>query len=246
MMGEQFSWIIFGLMILGGLILGRFFKRCSTIFIMPSLIFPILPFPMGPKEEGFNPNLYLTPTLKYSVIGKGLSLMYEPQLVSMVNRINQELKSERFELIDVNRSPMASIGFFANPSSLTPSVRFLGVTARVNIKLSYFPDNDWGRMADAMDAFGKDLLTIIGDTLGGMQEIGVRGAVLVLLYSKLTLNDPNYYEQAEAVVIFIPRETLNEFNAFRLKFNQLYEQSEIFAFKGKDQIKVLFEEFLQG
>jgi hypothetical protein len=129
---------------------------------------------------------------------------------------------------------------------LTPSIRFLGVTARVNILLTYFPDTDGGRLADAMDAFGKDLLVILGSTLSSMQDLSVRGAVLILIYSKAKLSDPNYYDQAEAVAIFIPRETLQQFNSFRIRFDTLFSQSEIFSFKGRSEIQTMFNEFMKG
>jgi len=210
------------------------------------LVLPFIGNSGSPGSVSFNPNLYITPALKYSVLGKGLALMYEPQLVSMATRINQEMKSDRFELIDLNTSPMGSIGLFSSPSSLTPSIRFLGVTARVNILLTYFPDTDGGRLADAMDAFGKDLLVILGSTLSSMQDLSVRGAVLILIYSKAKLSDPNYYDQAEAVAIFIPRETLQQFNSFRIRFDTLFSQSEIFSFKGRSEIQTMFNEFMKG
>jgi len=214
----------------------------GTIIIM----YPLLTLAGQAMDQMFNPTLYITPTLKYSVIGKGLALMYEPQMISMVTRINQEIKSDRFEMIDTSRSPMASIGFFSSPTSLTPTARFLGVTARVNISLTYFPDNDAGRLGDAMDAFGKDLLNILGGTLGAMQDLGVRGAVLILIYSKAQLNDPDYFNQAEAIVMFIPRDALQQFNSFKIRFDKLFEQCEFFSFKGQDQIQILFNEFLSG
>ena len=220
--------------------------RIKIVLIITLVIFfPFIPSAGGPNDN-FNPNLYITPTLKYSIIGKGLALMYEPQLLSMAARINKDMKSNRFELIDVNHSPMGSIGFFSNPASAEPSIRYLGVTARVKINLTYFPDTDAGRLSDAMDAFGKDLLGILGDTLGGMQEIGVRGVVVILIYSKVSLNDPNYYKDAEAVVLFIPKESLKEFNSLRLRFSQLYDQSEMFMYKGDDQIQYMFDDFMKG
>ena len=143
----------------------------GTILIM----YPLLTLAGQALNQAFNPSLFLTPTLNYSVVGKGLALMYSPQMVSMATRINQEIKSDRFEMIDTSHSPMASIGFFSSPTSLTPTARFLGVTAAVNVSLTYFPDTDSGRLGDAMDAFGKDLLTILGGTLGTVQDIGIRG-----------------------------------------------------------------------
>ena len=219
-------------------------KRLLLLVII--LVAPFISFGGKPGSSSFNPSLFVTPALKYSLIGKGLSLAYEPQPYSMATRIHQELSSSRFELLDVNRSPMASVGFFANPSETTPTVRFLGVTARVNIKLNYFPDTDGGRLSDAMDAFGKDLLVILGDTLGTVQDIGVRGAVLILIYSKAELSDPNYYNEAEAVAVFIPKDALQQFNAYKIRFNQLFEMSEMFVFKGNEQIETLFNEFMQG
>jgi hypothetical protein len=211
------------------------------------VVAPFISFGGNPgSDSSFNPNLFVTPALKYSVIGKGLGLMFQPQLYSMAMRIHQEMKSNRFELMDINHSPMASIGLFADPSETSPTVRYLGVTARVNIKLNVFPDTDSGRLSSAMDAFGKDLLVILGDTLTNVQDVGIRGVVLVLIYSKLDLSDPNYYNDAEAVAIFIPRDTLKEFNAFRIRFNQLFDMSEMFMFKGNDQIQTLLNEFLQG
>jgi len=218
--------------------------RVRTVLTVALVIFfPYIPSAGGPNDN-FNPNLYITPTLKYSIVGKGLALMYEPQLLSMAARINKEMRSNRFELIDVNRSPMGSIGFFASPSNSSPTARYLGVTARVNIKLTYFSDSDAGRLSDAMDAFGKDLLGILGQTVSGMQ--GVNGVVLILVYGKLDLKDPDYWTDAEAMAIYIPIAPLKEFNGLRLRFSELYDQSEMFMFKGDDQIQNMFRDFMKG
>lgn len=218
-------------------------KIILTILLV--IFFPYIPSAGGPNDN-FDPALYLTPTLKYSMIGKGMALMYEPQLVSMAARINKEMRSSRFELIDVNHSPMGSIGFFESPSSQSPTQRYLAVTARVKINLKYFPDTDAGRLSDAMDAFGKDLLGITGNTLSGMKEVGVRGVAVIIIYNKIDLSDPDYYKDCESVAIFIPRELLNEFNSFRLKFSQLYDQSEMFMFKGEGQMSTLFDQLMKG
>jgi hypothetical protein len=213
-----------------------------VLIITLAILFPYIPSAGGP--DNFNPNLYVTPTLKYSIVGKGLALMYEPQLQSMAARINKDMKNPRFELIDVNRSTMGSIGFFASPSSATPTARYLGVTARVKINLTYFPDTEAGRLSDAMDAFGKDLLGILGQTLSGMQ--GVNGVVVIIIYGKLDLKDPMYWSDAEAMAIFIPTAPLQEFNGLRLRFSQLYDQSEMFMFRGEDQIQNLLKNFIKG
>jgi len=210
------------------------------------VIAPFISFGGRPGSDSFDPGLFVTPALKYSVMGKGLGLMYEPQLLSMTRRVHEEVQSNRFELLDINRSPMASIGFFQNPSDASPTIRFLGLTARVKINLTYFPDTDGGRLSDAMDAFGKDLLTIQAQTLGSVQEVGVRGVVLVLIYGKRELADPEYYTDAEAIAVFIPKEVLEQFNAYKIRFNQLFEMSEMFVFKGNEQIQTLLGEFLRG
>ncbi len=222
-------------------------KRLKLVFLI-AFVLIFTSDSLGRKKEKpkkFNPNLYLTPALRYSLVGKGLALRYEPQLVSMAVQINDELACDRFELVNTSLSPMASIGFFASPT-LGASIRFLGVIARVNIKLTYFPDTDAGRLGSALDAFGKDLLRILGNTLSNIPDPSVRGAVLILIYSKAQLSDPNYFQQAEAVVIFISREVLAEFNAFRIRFNQLFNMSEIYSFKGEHQIQIMLNEFLQG
>jgi len=221
----------------------KHFKILLLIFL---LVFSASSPSKSNKKKTANLKIYLTPALRYSILGKGFAMMYEPQLVSMAMAIEEELSNPRFELLDTTTSPMASIGFFQNPASVSPNVRFLGVIARVNIKLTYFPDTEAGRLSSAMDAFGKDLLRILGDTVSNIQDPSIRGAVLILIYSKAELNAPDYYQQAEAIVMFIPREVLNEFNAFRIRFNQLFAQSEIFSFKGENQIQVLLNEFLRG
>jgi hypothetical protein len=204
---------------------------------------------LGPivlAAERPRPELYLTPLEQYSRIGRALAIRFEPQLAAMPMRIVQEIRSDRFELIDVNRSPMGGAGFWINPGVLVPEYRYLGVAARVNVKLVYFPDNNWGRVGDALDAFGKDMLRIAGDSLGEINDNSVRGVVMVIIYSKLELDDPQYWDQAEAAVFFIPRAPLARFNANRMTFQELFDQSDIYIFRGADEINILFTQFLNG
>jgi len=203
---------------------------------------------LSPKisAQEIDPYFYLTPLKNYSRIGKSLAIRYEAQLWELANNILSQIPSERFKLFDQQESPMAGVGFWLNPEIFVPEARFLGVCARVNIKLNYFPDNQWGRFLDAMDAFGKDLLRLQGEALNNILDHSVKGAVLVLIYSKAELNDPRYYEQAEAMVLFIPREVLKKFNRFQIRYSQLFEQSTIYYFQGPHQIQVLLNEFIRG
>jgi len=197
-------------------------------------------------QNEFCPEAFITPLPNYSSLGKALAMRYEPELILMALRAKQELKTDRIELLDWCQSPSASIGFRTDPYLLAADARFLSLSARVNIKLHYFPDNDWGRMGDAIDAFGKDLLKVLGRSLDSIPENSVRGVALVLIYSKQELNDPGYYDYAEALVIFIPRDTLKKFNSCKLTLNRLLEDSDIYAFKGSNQIQLMLTDFLRG
>jgi len=219
-------------------------KKAVSGAVIGSLVWLVLN--PGALAQEFDPYFYLTPLENYSRIGKSLAIRYEAQLWELANNILSELSSERFKLFDQSESPMAGVGFWLNPDILDPQARFLGVCARVNIKLNYFPDNQWGRFSDAMDAFGKDLLRLQGEVLDKIPEQSVKGAVLVLIYSKAELKDPRYYEQAEAMVLFIPREVLKKFNRFQIRYSQLFEQSTIYYFQGPHQIQVLLNDFIRG
>jgi len=194
-----------------------------------------------PKAE-----LYLTPLDQYSRIGRSLAIRHGTELAAILSQVTGEIRSNRFELINLDQSPMAGIGFWANPGVLAPEARYLGLAARMNVRLIYFPDNNWGRPGDALDAFGKDLLRILNDSLSMINDNSVRGAVMVLVYSKAGLGDPLYWERAEAAVFYIPREPLRKFNLNRMTFQQLFDQSDIYVFKGPEQIQILFNEFLGG
>ena len=200
----------------------------------------------GLGQELFDSGWYLTPQNNYSRMGRSLGICYQRELIDLANRVQQELQSQRFELLNINQSPMAGVGFWINPSIFVPETRFIGICARVNIRLDYFPDNEWGRLSSALDAFGKDLIKILGQELENIPEPSVKGAVLILIYSKAKLKDPNYYNQAEAVAIYIPRDTLKKFNSFVITYNTLFSQSEYYYFRGLYQIQILLNHFLRG
>jgi len=198
------------------------------------------------KEKLPDPGAYLVPLDNYSKAGKALAARYQPELISMAVRTNRELKSGRFQLLDANHSPSAGVGFYLDPRTNSDESRYLGMVARVNVKLTYWPDNDWGRLGDALDAFGKDLLKVLGSGLDNVHDRSIEGAMLVLIYSKADLDDPDYYNQAEAMVIFIPRDVLKNFNSYRLTFNQMFFKSDVYYFQSAEQIQVLTDVFLRG
>jgi hypothetical protein len=210
------------------------------------MIFPLLVFGQETRQNGLNPELYLTPDSTYSRSGKSLATLFHPELVSLASKINQEIKSDRFELVNSNQSRTGGVGFWSNPNMLVPDAKYLGVAARVNIRLPYFPDSEWGRVGDGLDAFGKDLLKIAGASLEAIPDTSVKGVALVMIYSKADLNDPAYFDQAEAIVIYVPRSTVNVFNAHRLTVAKMFDQSDIYVFKGPQEIQFMFSEFLHG
>jgi len=211
------------------------------------LIFPMLVLAENPPaKDNFDPSLCLTPLSSYTRIGKSLAVLYQPELLAMLEQIHREIKSDRFEIMDLNHSPVGGAGFWIHPRVLAPSTRFLGIAARINIQLPYFPDSGPGRLTDALDAFGKDLFKILGDALLKMPDNSIKGVIVVLIYSKAELTDPKYFEQAEAGVVYISRESLRKFNSFQLTYQKLFDQSEFYFFHGQDQIQVLLNDFLRG
>lgn len=182
----------------------------------------------------------------YSPVGRNLITQYQREIFNLAQKANQIFPWTRFELLDLSQSPMGAVGFWVNPIGQISEERFLGLCARVNIKLNYFPDNQWGRLADALDAFGKDLLRILGEELENIPDPKVKGAVLVLIYSKKELWEPNYFNHAEAIAIYIPRNSLKKFNSFLLTYNLLFSQAEYYYFQGAYQIRFLLNEFLKG
>jgi len=219
----------------------------AVIAIMLPLVFPSLVFAQESlNQTTLHPNLYMTPLSSYSRYGKSLAITRQPELMYMLDRIQREIQSSRFEILDLNQAPKAGLGFWSNPNVLAPEVRFLGLAVKVNIRLTYFPDSDQGRLADALDAFGKDLIKIMGDTLELIPEPSVKGIVLVLIYSKSELKDPAFYDKAEAYVIYISRTDLKKFNSFQITLHKLFENVDCYYFNGKDQINVLLNYFLRG
>jgi len=217
-------------------------NKIAVKMVMTALIL----IPLAALAEKPGPEIYLTPLDQYSRMGRGLALRHEQELCSMALRIGEEIRSERFEVLDLSRSPLGGIGFWSNPSVLVPEPRYLAAMARVNVRLVYFPDNNWGRVGDALDAFGKDLLRILGETVEEINDNQVRGAVMVLVYSKEELGSPDYWSRAEAAVFFIPRPALKKFNSNRMTFQELFDLSDIYVFKGPEEIDILFNQFLKG
>jgi len=222
--------------------------RCRAVLVMMIAgIFPIIAWAENPQnDDNFNPYLYLAPGSNYSRMGKSLAQRYEPEMISMIGRIHREIKSDRFEMMDLNQSPAGGVGFWINPEILARDSRFLGVIAKVNIKLPYFPDSDAGRICDALDAFGKDLFIIIEETLDQIPDNSVKGAVVILIYSKSRLEDPNFMDQAEISVMFISREDLKKYNHHQLSLQKLFDRVDFYYFHTQDQIRFFFKYFLHG
>jgi hypothetical protein len=210
------------------------------------IMFPLMALGQKNRESLSNPELFLTPDKVYSRIGKNLSQRYEPELLSLASKVNQSFKPDRFELLDVLQTRSGGIGFWINPNMLVPDARYLAIAARINIRLPYFPDSEWGRVGDGLDAFGKDLIKLAGESLAEIQDPSVKGAVIVMIYSKAELNDPAYWDQAEAIVLFVPRNTLDTFNAHRLSVAKMFDQSDMYVFKGPQEIQFMLNEFLHG
>jgi len=218
----------------------------KLIMLFALMFFPLALTAQSSKRAHFDPALYVTPLEKYSEIGRGLGARYKSQLNSMAGLIIAQMKSDRFELFDSKASLMGGVGFFGNVSHPESPVRFLGVAARVKINLTYFPDTDAGRFSDAMDAFGKDLLKIQWDNINRGPGEEVEGALLVMVYSRRGLDDPEYYADAQAVALFAPGETLREFFHYRIRMDQFMQASRVYAFSGDEQIKMLLTEFMRG
>jgi hypothetical protein len=200
------------------------------------------------ESKKTNPANYLSPPIKYSLIGKNEALIYQPQLLSLAGRIDREIvKKNRFELLNQDQAPMAGLGFWVSPASFPASdAHYLGIAVRVNIKLDYFNNDEWGRLNDALDAFGKDLFKIAETTLAQVPDPSIKGVELVVIYSRSELESPDYMDNAEATVIFISRENLQNFNNYHLTLGRLFDLSNYYYFRGRYQIQMMLNEFVRG
>ncbi len=199
-----------------------------------------------PAKGSQNPSLYLTPAYLYSGTGKDLAQKYQPELAAMVGRIQHELKSERFEIMDLSHTPLGGVGLWSNPQMPDPEARYLGVVAKINIRLPYFPDTEPGRMTDALDTFGLDLFRIMDQTLEQIPDPSVKGVAVVLVYSKSDLDDPKFYDQAETATVFISRERLREFNTYQMTLQKLFDQSIGYYFSGQEARQIIFNYLLRA
>ncbi len=222
--------------------------RCRAVMVMMAMavMIPLIADSQTPPEKGIDPSLYLTPISIYSRIGKSLAIRYQPELIAMIDRIQREIGSDRFQIMDLDQSPNGGVGFWVNPDVMAPDHRFLGIAARVNIQLPYFPDSGAGRVCDTLDAFGKDLFVILQDTLDRIPDNSVQGVAVVLIYSKSRLDDPNFMEKAEISMMFINRDDLKKYNGHQFTLQTLFNRTDFYYFQTRDQIRFFFDHFLRG
>ena len=149
--------------------------------------------------------------------------------------------ADGFRFLTTAESSFGGIGFWPNPVNFGSPSRFLGVGARLQVPPPSsgrsFPDTDTGRILTILDAYGKDTITLMAKELTGMNDPQIAGGVIIFIYGKRPLSDPAFESDAEALGLFIPRQTLIAFAELRMTVQTLFSQSEMLPiFKGAEQI----------
>lgn len=217
-------------------------KRENVMLWMVSSILAVIflvPFSGLAKEE----STYLTKIELYSELDKKLVRQLEPVLLELEEKVPLEFYPHRFQLFSSEEAPLGGIGIWKNP--FDEKNRYLGISAKVVVSTRYFPNTVWGRMASVMDEYVKPLFILLEKALEQIPDERIKGAVVVLVYNGYPLSHPEYKKQAEAIVIYISRDNLREFNSFKLSFPKLLEKTDWCQFQGEKQIDVLLNTFLR-
>ena len=76
--------------------------------------------------------------------------------------------------------------------------------------------------------------------LDKINDPGLAGGGLVFIYSKQPIDSPSYYQTAEALALFMPRQSVSLFAQYRMTNQTLFSQSEMFGIlQGADQVSTL-------
>jgi hypothetical protein len=171
-------------------------------------------------------------------------------LTRIQSEIGAKFQPGAFQLLNTGESSAGGIGLWPNPVNFGQPARYLGVFARVQLPPPStgrsFPDTESGRILTVMDTYGKETIGMMARELASMSDPQLAGGALIFIYCKRPPTDPAFEQEAEALALFVPRQTLTAFAELRMTIQTLFSQSETLPiFSGADQITNLRMYILQ-
>lgn len=196
-----------------------------------------------PAGTGAGSGVVITPAGSYSDSEwKALAGKHAGNLQSFQRGIQGKFSGRPAKLLTTDESSIGGIGFFPNPLSYGEKPRYLGMFARVRLPASSpFPDTDTGRVLSMMDVYGKDCIYTMASELKKMNDPMIKGGALVVIYGKNgDVNSAAFDQNAEALVMYIPRDSVMRFANLEMTIQSLFQSSkQLPIFKGGAQIENL-------
>ncbi|OGP60007.1 MAG: hypothetical protein A2V67_00895 [Deltaproteobacteria bacterium RBG_13_61_14] len=188
----------------------------------------------------------ITPVSLYSNVRmKSVAALYRLNQEHVVKAAEQ-FPPDSFRLLTTAESSVGGVGFWMNPAQFGNPDRYLGVFAKVVVPGNTpFRNDQPGRVAAVMDRYGKPALEALAKELSMIPDPGIKGGALIFVFSREPLSSPSFFDNAEAMVLYIPKPDLITFSQYRLTLQALFNQSDLFMFEGADQMQTLTRLFIQ-
>lgn len=153
-------------------------------------------------------------------------------------------RADQVHFLVAGESTVGGVGFWASPFVFGDPNRYLCVFARVRCPDPSsgrpFPDTQVGRIMTIMDAYGKNSIGVLARELKSMPDPQIVGAAMIFIYDRKPVTDPGFEQNAEAMAIFMPRDSVLRFAELRMTLQSLFSQSEMLpVFQGAEQINNL-------
>jgi len=187
----------------------------------------------------------ITPTAKYTDPSwQQKASSYQGNLSRMQRDLQARFKPGQFQLLTTGESAVGGVGFWPIPVRFGEPSRYLAVFARVQVPPPTtgraFPDTQTGRILTIMDAYGKETINMMAREIKAAPDPLLAGGALLFIYSKKPVGDPEFEQTAEALALFMNKDSLTKFAELRMTMQSLFSQSEMLPiFAGQDQIQNL-------
>ncbi|GEM_PF-1841370 len=234
----------------------RNFRSKVAVFIIALLLASPLEVIFSPASAhiiiaqlagiGLVPEVITPLNIYASLTAKSLASVHQPNLERLQNSFREKFAPGQFQLFTTAQVSVGGLGFWLNPSNFGSDDRYLGLCARMVIPESPFRDDIAGHLAAVIDRYGKSIMKEMGKELDLITEPGVKGVALVFVYSRESVTNPAFNQNAEAFALYIKKSDLDLFNQYRMTLQTLLNNSEIFMFQGESQIQTLTGFFLQA
>ncbi len=169
---------------------------------------------------------------------------YNKNLERTKSGVEKKYDPSKVHFLTTQESAVGGVGLWGNPSEFGDPSRYLGVFARVRLPDPStgrpFPDTETGRIMTVIDAYGKHAISVMAAELEKMQDPGIAGAAMILIYTRKPVTDPAFESQAEALALFMPKDAVIRFAQLRMTVQSLFSKSQMLpVMKGSEQIKNL-------